>query len=183
GHNTDGKGCTILCSAIEKNMIDSYISIFKESGIEINSIDIGLNCVIKLLKYFKNLSKQTYILLGLDANNMVSLLFADGKYHISNRNRLLSERGTSESISEIVRVVSSLIQFNKSQKNESDISCTYFCGLRENEKWLNHQVSNSLNIQSTPFPMGQAVSVKRKIAQKGILQGNYLYAIGNLITK
>ena len=124
--NMDGKGCTILCTAMEKNHAEMYISLFKEVGTELASIDISLNCVIKLLNFGAELKNRTYILATLDAEYMSSYLFVNGQYSFSGRNRLLAERGTADSAAEISRVISSIVQFHKAQKSEQDIENVYF---------------------------------------------------------
>lgn len=181
--NWNGRGCAILCSAMEKSMAEMYIRLFREAGVELGSIDISLNSLIKLLKYSHELSRRTFILSVLDASYMSSFLFINGQYIFVRSNRLLCERESHDSFAEISSVISSILQFNKAQKSEYDITSVYFCGLSDRETGLCHEISSSLNIDSLPFLPCHAIGVKNKILKSGFKPSNYLFAIGNLIKK
>lgn len=181
--NIQGKGCQILCSAVEKDTVGNYIELFKEAGISLQSINISLNCILEFVKYYPKLKNQTYILSVVDAGFLSSFLFVNGKYSYSSRSRLLCERGTPESTAEISKIISSIFQFNKSQKNEQDISCIYFCHLYHNELGLCGELSSLLNVPCMPLLNSHAIDCKRKIIRRGINLSNYPFAVGNLVRK
>lgn len=181
--NKNGQGSTILCSAAEKETVGGFIDLFRETGVKLKSIDIALSNTIKLVNYYPKLTGQTYILSVLDAGFMSSFLFVNGKYSYCSRSRLLAERGTSASAGEISKMISSLIQFNKSQKNQFDIDGVYFCHLRCTEQTLCNELSSLVNVPCMPLFSSRQIRCKRRIVKRGIVINNYPFAIGNLIVK
>ena len=52
---------------------------------------------------------------------------------IRNRMRLVDERGTSESLEEMVKVIRSVIHFCKMQRDEFELDFVCLCGLGKEE--------------------------------------------------
>lgn len=52
----DKPGIEILCCAMKKQMIEDYLNIFDDVGIEITAIDISLNAIDKLIEDIIRLS-------------------------------------------------------------------------------------------------------------------------------
>ncbi|MEG0272605.1 MAG: pilus assembly protein PilM [Hydrogenoanaerobacterium sp.] len=179
--NKEGGG-TILCSAVETSLIESYIELFKSLGVQLFSINIATNCILKLSSYLNELSKQTYIITTLDGNTAVSLLFVNGQYSFTSRQRLMSMRGSEESITELGGVISSLIQFNQSQKTGAEITNVYICGLLSNESELCAGISSGLNVTVGSLQNPKSIVVKSKLRSSFWLS-DYLPAVGNLIIK
>ncbi|MGI5891675.1 MAG: type IV pilus biogenesis protein PilM [Bacillota bacterium] len=172
---------TILCSAMERDLVESYANIFNDLGIKLYSLDIPLNCIIKISRYFKALINKTYVISVLEGNSVFSVLFVNGEYTFSNVNFLMSDRGTPEWSGEIVRVISSLIQFNKSQKTEHEIGAAYFCGLSDEEQPICQTIISELGIESATLPTSKAVIVSKKMLSEGFLPTDHIFAIGNLV--
>lgn len=179
--NKGTRGGTVLCSAVESQFIESYIELFSAAGIQLYSINIALNCVVKLAHYLNELAKKTYILCTIDGNIVISSLFLEGQYSFSNRSRLFSERGTEESATEIGRTISSLVQFNKSQKSGSEVTSVYLCGLYQGESALCHTITAELGIETSPLPHCAAVTYRKQKGKPGFELSSYLFATGNLL--
>jgi hypothetical protein len=64
---------------------------------------------------------------------MLSILFENGLYIFSTRSRLMADRGTDAFAGELSSKLSSLIQFNKSQKSEYVLNMSLYAGLDEYE--------------------------------------------------
>lgn len=126
-------GNNLFCCGVEKRVLDSYVTMFASLKIQIKSIDVGLNSLIQYVTATKDFKKMTFALNILDGKNLVSLLFENGIYIFSNRSRLLSERGTDAFADELSGKLSSLIQFNKSQKSEHTLNMSLYAGLDEFE--------------------------------------------------
>ncbi len=177
----DHKGGIILCSAVERWLIGSYIDLFAQCGVRLRSINLALAAQIRIASFFPELQDTTYILAVLEGNSIVSSLFADGKYLLTNRTRLLAEHGTPDSTKEITNTVSSLIQFNKAQKNGFDITHAYLCGLHQEEIYLCGDIAESLGIAVTPLPDFAALALPDGGLDYHL--ANALYVTGNLLEK
>ena len=129
----EGKLFTLFCCAVEKKIIDSYSKLFEGIGIKVKRIDVSLNTLIKFVRYNPELAHKNFVLNVIDGVNIISLLFEKGNYFFSTRSRLMEDRGTSESISELYSKLSSMEQFSKSQKMQEAIEASYYCGLNDEE--------------------------------------------------
>ncbi|MEL7661668.1 type IV pilus biogenesis protein PilM [Acetobacterium wieringae] len=123
----------IFCCGIEKRVIESYVTLFGSLKIQIQSIDVGLNTMIQYVTATRDFRGMTFALNILDGKNLVSLLFENGIFIFSTRSRLLAERGTETFAQELTGKLSSLIQFNKSQKSEHPLNMSLYAGLDEFE--------------------------------------------------
>lgn len=173
------KGITILACAVERDFIKSYVNIFKELKIDIKSINISLACGISLLSMFTQLNGKNYVVSTLDKNSLTNILFIDGIYTYQNRVRLVEERGTDKSIIEIINTISSLIQFNKSERGtDKPIEEMFFCGLIDNEKGILDEIKHSLSIDASELETDKNIKFNgnEKCDAK-----NHFYTIGNLI--
>ena len=101
----------IFCNAVSKELVASYIRVFKGLDISLKSINTSLNAQISLIKLNPFTAKENQIVVVLDSTSLTSVLYIDGKYSFSSRSRLLEARGTEGSRMELVRALSSLIQF------------------------------------------------------------------------
>lgn len=178
---TKGDGNKILGCAIEESFVEDYINLFKSAGAKLASIDIGLNSILKFHNYCNKYKNKTFVLSFVDADNIFSMLFINGKYSFSNRFRLIKKRGTAESFVEFGNFLSSIVQFNKTQKDNQDIELALYCGLREDEEVLCEELSSSLNIKVERFVKCSAIVPKRRIINKEPELIKNLFAVANLI--
>lgn len=170
-------GALVLACAVERDLIESYYDIFKRLNIKIKKINISHACAISLISRVGTLLNDTFVISILDKNNMSNLLFVNGVYSYSNRTRLVEQRGSEACASEIFGNLSSLIQFNKSEKNGTDIESFYFCGTNENESELFNVLSRDLERNVSEFKtQGNIVFRDNKSSV-----AEHFYAIGNLI--
>lgn len=122
---------TLLACAVSAEFIEKYITVFKTAQIKIESIDFAINGLIKYAKKTFDFTQGAHLLNILIDNTMLSALFEDGEYKFSNRNRMINEAGSEESYSEVYSKYSAMVQFNKSQKSEHEISESYYIGIDE----------------------------------------------------
>ncbi|MEG1206242.1 MAG: hypothetical protein RSD74_07385 [Angelakisella sp.] len=176
--NPDGVGGTVLCTAADRSLVESYIDLFTGININIRSIRLGLDCIISLCTGLSELNDQTYILLLLDGNTLVATLFVNGSYFFSQRTRLLEERGTSASADELNRQISYITQFNKSQNSGGEISHIYLCGLLPKENNLPHQLSQLCSKTTQRLPT-QDIVLKESAGD--FLPSDYCYTAGCLL--
>ena len=127
GAGEDG-GIKVLACMTEAGFIRSYVSLFSSAGLRLSSIGLAVCGQIRMAQFCRELRDSSYILVVLD-NNMVSLfLFIEGEYRFSKRQRTFCDRGTPEFADEIARMISTLIQFKKSENIASEITDVFLCG-------------------------------------------------------
>lgn len=130
-------GNSVLGCAIPKNLVESYVNLFQELGIKLSRIEISTNGIVKLVNSYKVLEDKTFILNLIVGDNMIAFLFEKGRYKLTNRNRIMSSTLEEDYISEIFSKLSTIVQFNKSQKSENTIKSSYYVGLdKENVEKL-----------------------------------------------
>lgn len=174
-------GNNIFCCGVEKRVIESYINLFASLKIQIQSIDVALNAFIQYVAATRDFKGMTFALNILDGKNLVSLLFENGVYIFSTRSRLLSERGSDAFANEVSGKLSSLIQFNKSQKSEHVLNMSLYAGLDDFEldalKTLNFDPDLSL------FILPQTPNVKNSFVMDEIFDfGNFIYPIAGFFS-
>lgn len=132
---------SVLGCAVPKSLVESYVNLFDEMGVKISRIDIATNTITKFINSQKNLFDSSFILNIISGDNLISFLFENGQYKLSNRNRLMSQPENNEYINEIFSKFSSMLQFSKSQKSEYNIETSYYIGLgKENTEKLKHYI-------------------------------------------
>ena len=181
----EGGGAAILSCAAEKSFIQSYVELFDALKIKLECIDIALNCEIKLINKLSQMKGRTAIVAILDKNTLVLTLFVNGTYRFISRSRLFEDRGSQGSFDEISRALSSLIQFNSSEKSGYSITDIFFCGLNNDEKYICDEMTALFNpITAKIFPDSDEVNFKLKKLSTSVktpVVSDYIYSIGNLI--
>lgn len=174
-------GIDIYACAAPKALVENYVSIFEANDIKLSGINLSVNCVIKLGHYLRSLAQKTYIIIALDGNSVASFLFINGKYAISNKYRLAYERGTIQSSMEIGQIVSSLIQFNASQRNEHNVTDVFLCGTYNDEEDIGQYITQGLGIRAGKLPQYPAEFFISDEKAGDYELSNCIYASGNLI--
>lgn len=171
------EGDTAFLCAARRDLIEGYVNVLLDLGAEIACIDTALNSQIKLMHLLFEEGSKTYILLTMDGNNLTASLYLDGNYKLSNRSRILAERGSEGMSDEVERVVSNLIQFNTSEKTDKVISEIYVCGFRDDERFVKRNIEERFAIKVS------RLEAEAEAGSSGFSLEEYLYAAGNLIIK
>lgn len=132
GAGEDG-GIKVLACMTEAGFIRSYTSLFSAAGLKLSSMGLAVCGQIRMAQFCKELKNSSYILAVLDKNMVSQFLFIDGEYRFSKRQRTFYDRGTPEFEDEIARMISTLIQFKKSENIASEITDVFLCGASEQE--------------------------------------------------
>ncbi|MEG0750815.1 MAG: pilus assembly protein PilM [Oscillospiraceae bacterium] len=192
-HNSQGGG-SILCTAVEKAFVASYISLFSELGVKIAAIDIALASLVRLASTSR-IAGKTCIMSVLDADAVNSALFVDGAFRFNGHARLFQERGTVESSLEISQHISSIIQFNASEKTGREITHIYLGGLYKNEQRITIQdddltsssladyIKSALDVEVLEFPPCDEIRLSNKTKRRAFPLGEYVYCAGNLLRR
>lgn len=124
---------SVLGCMTERSFVQSYIDLFNSAKLKLESIDLAVCGQIRMSQFCKTLSDRTYVLVVIDKNTVSEFLFTNGKYRFSNRTRIIYNRNTPEMGDEIAKMISSLVQFNKSERSGAEITDVYFCGFSNEE--------------------------------------------------
>lgn len=119
-----------LFVSLSTEMMESYMGLFKEANLRIGAIEVYQNGLDKTVKSLSALREKTFIVNLLEGNNLLAVLFDQGEYVLTDRSRLLAEPGTEEFLEELRGKLSTMIQFNQSQKNQNVVTGSYYIGLR-----------------------------------------------------
>lgn len=135
------------------DLIKSYLQLFEEAKIKIGRFEILQNGMAKFVKNKKDLYGQTFVLNLIEGNNLISVLIEAGEYVLTERSRLMAEPGSDQFLDELLQKISSLVQFNKSQKSPYEIAKSYYVGLpRERLLTLEEKsLSSSIGLEIVGF--------------------------------
>lgn len=173
------KKMKILATAVEKEVLLSYISFFRQAGIEIISVNSGVGCMAELLMAAPEIQKKTCIIQVLDGQEMISMLFVKGNYYYAQRNRLFSLEKTEKLAEEMGAVTDRLLQFATSQQIKEPVEAWYICGKGQNEvKSAFENGDYSKNLRPRSFT-GEGIISIRKNRQKG--KTDFIYPAGCLL--
>lgn len=172
------KGESAFLCAARRSMIATYVELFGTQKIRLSCIDIAQAAQYKLMRLLRGAEGGTFIVLAFDGNTLDATLYVSGEYRFNNRIRLLAERGTPESTEEITRNVSSLLQFNLSERSGESVSDVYVIGGRENEEGLPASVQTAFDLPTRVLADENKVI---KASGEGFDLPLYAYAVGNLI--
>lgn len=167
---------SILCAAIQRNLIAGYCRGFLRFGLKVRTIDTALNSVVIFAENLPLLKGKTYILAVLDGRNMISTLYVKGKYVYTSRLRLVSERETPELCHEIMRHMGAVRRFGENQNKGVRIERIHFCGLYGmEENTLYPMVKTELDMEPSNLKLN-AEGVEMDVS-------SYIFAAGNLISR
>jgi len=171
-------GATVLATMVERDFLTEYIELFQSLGLKIESIDIALACMIKYIMNINRLFEETFVYAVVDRNMLMLTLFVDGDYRFSRRVRLMADLNNKDELfDELARVLMNLIQFNKSEKTNHDITDFYFSGFLPEGHEFYHRLTDAVGVNVA------AASPPEEIKFKGTENVNdFVYAIGNLIS-
>lgn len=154
--NVLNKGKTensILGCAVPKDFLEKYINAFAQAKIRVLRIDVAINGVIKYINKIQTFKGKTFLINIAFGNTLLSLLFEDGIYRLSNRNRMFNEPGTEAYITELYTKFSTMVQFSKSQKTEKEITQSYYIGIdgKTMRSYINYVRENDAMITVESF--------------------------------
>lgn len=177
-NDKNGARTALICAA-QKELIAAYINVFEARGVTLSCIDTSLSAQIKLIKCMLDSPEGAFILLDLDGGNAKAALFVNGAFHFDNSVRLIAERGTPPCMAEIARFISSVIQFNATEHNNSAVTHVYMTGMKDEESELPAQLKTAFDVNAAPLT--DARSFIRTADGTPLPVSAYACAVGNLI--
>lgn len=130
---------SILACGVSKELISSYVDIFKEINIKLKSIQIGFESIIEYMSLDRKARGKSVVLNILDGPSMISMIFQNGQLVFSKRSRILAENNSAMVVF-LLNELSTLLQFNKSQ-NLTPLTQSYYIGI-SNEVLLELEEQN-----------------------------------------
>jgi hypothetical protein len=113
---------------------------------------------------------------------MFLTLFENGEYRISNNYRLINEPNTAEWYADIQKNLSSMIQFSKGQRSNTEISTAYFAGVTADQMAALQASPGYPGVDSAELNLRENLDIGGKAAGKTDFNpGDYLFNIGNLL--
>ena len=175
----------IFCAAVEKNVIDSYLSLFQDMRLKIKRISIGMACLIKTAMATGYFQDRTGILMILEENSVTSVLFENGRYLYSRRNRLIHDIHTPQGVEELERIADGIRQFFMQRHSEHRLTTLYLSGEQEGTAQRLDERMQPYEIQArTVETLNRVKFPAMEMHEKGMVPavpGAFLYCIGALI--
>jgi hypothetical protein len=177
-------GVEILAASASRELLESYRTCLTAVNIKLKGINIGVNCLIKLVSCMPQLQKQTFLLSHYDHGEQTVSMFIDGVFRLSNRYRILNTTGTAEWFGELGKNLAAMLQFSRAQRGQAEIKRVFNAGLTLEQLNIFAQYSSTLNVALEGFDMSKSVSVSKRVAESGTFNaGTYLFNLGSLVKR
>ena len=184
GEVDDGsKAQQILCCAVERKLLASYIEIFKECGITIKAIDYAMNIISKIASELLASQEKSYLLSIIDGNNLISALFENQRFKLSYRSRVLAARESESFKSEILNNISNIYQFSKSGENSIPLERVYLCNLMEKEVDVVERIQSSFSLVAEVLPTSPSIYVVNEVNKSKFHLDHYILPVGYLFKR
>ncbi|MFR6098955.1 MAG: hypothetical protein ACLUIS_02355 [Longibaculum sp.] len=89
---------------------------------------------MSLVKQLAGFLDKSYAITQIDGQNVISALFINNEYVLTNRSRIFSTKGTLEFENEVIGVISQLKQFASSSQQDHPLTDIYFFGLDQEKE-------------------------------------------------
>jgi Tfp pilus assembly PilM family ATPase len=177
-------GITILAVGVSREFLTTYKTALVSAGYDLKGINIGLGCQIKLAGFLPQLKTRTVVLVQLDGRTLSLTLLTNGLYRLQNRSRMVHPENDPEWADEVASNISTMMQFNKTQKGHEDIAAAYIAGTSPEGMALLTNRLSTLGIDIKELDLMSNITLMGKAQNKGPFNaGEYLLNIGNLIGK
>jgi Tfp pilus assembly PilM family ATPase len=177
-------GVEILAASAGREMIEDYRNALVGANYNVDQIGIGIEALIKLVSLIPELLGKTYLLVQTEHSRQTITMFLDGTFRIFNGYRLTSEYGTDAWVSEIGHNLSSMLQFNRAQRGQSELSVAYFAGLSPLHLQKIATDFAYLNVAIEHFNLTGAITVSPQITvERAFDPGQFLFNLGALVKR
>lgn len=128
-----GKMQKILAAAVEREFVRTYVQLFAQAGIEVVAMEPAVIHFTRRFMEEEIVKEQNCIVQVHDGMEVISLLFVNGAYLFSQRNRILADESKEAFVRESESLVQGLLQFAASQKLEKPVKKLFVCGQGQQE--------------------------------------------------
>ncbi|MDR2586915.1 MAG: pilus assembly protein PilM [Coriobacteriales bacterium] len=181
---TEG-GLEVLGIAAGKVLLQNYIDVFTAVGFKLKRIDVGSNALSKFAHFAPQLQSDSCILVHVDDVTLGITLFEQGFYRISQKYRLLNPPGTEERGREIISNISSMVQFQRSQRRNISIDAIHVLGVPSDAMPSFAEATRFLEIPLFTLSLDEQISLtgKAHFEQASFISSKYLYNLGAMMRK
>lgn len=138
---------SVLGAAAPKSLVESYIELFKAIEVRLSAVNVATEAFVELVTSQKpNSGSRVFNIIS--GRNMTSIILQGSSYSFANRSRLLEIPNTSQRTTEIYSKLSTMIQFNKSQKSQNKLETSMYIGLQEEEIASLQKYATEVNSES-----------------------------------
>ncbi|GHT79040.1 hypothetical protein FACS1894104_3080 [Actinomycetota bacterium] len=177
-------GVEILAATAGRDLIDDYRRAFVQANYNVGQIGIGVEALIKLAGLIPALTGKTYLLVQTESSRQTISMFLDGTFRLFNGYRLTNEPGSDAWVTEIGQNLASMLQFNRAQRGQSELSETHFAGLSPANLEKLRLDYGYLNVDIQNFDLRGVVSVSERItAARAFDPGTFLFNLGALVKR
>jgi hypothetical protein len=176
-------GMRILAVGVARDFLEVYRRTLTVAGFDLKRIDIGLNCQIKLARVLPQLQQDSVIFAFVDGRALSLTLFNNGNYSVSNRYRMTRDENDPTLSEEIGGSISSMIQFNQTQKDRAPVTAVYIAGVSDYHLGTLISSLAYLSIGIRRLDMSERINVQTGSAEDAAKfdADRYLLNIGNLL--
>lgn len=125
----DRKTQRLCATVVERSLVETYVEVFNELGIQLVDVQAAQPSMIRLLQMLPEIKNRTCIVQLVDGKDTTSFLFVEGIYKYSSRGHLGNEHGTPGFGVEVARSISHILQFAKAQQIDQPITDIFLGGL------------------------------------------------------
>ncbi|MDR3308178.1 MAG: hypothetical protein LBS58_04700 [Coriobacteriales bacterium] len=177
-------GAEILAASVGRGLLESYRTCLLSANYNLKGINIGTNCLVKLVSHLPQLAYQSFVLTQVDREVQNITLFLNGTFRLTNRYRLVNEPNTPEWLAEIANNLMSMLQFNQAQRAHAEVKQVYFAGLAD--ELLAQLAANFsyLKIEIAKLDLSGSIEFSTKVSDAGLLDpGSFLFNLGSLVKR
>ena len=178
----------IFCAALEKSVIESYLSLFSDLKLKVKRISIGLGCLLRAVTATGMFAHETCVFMLVQGSTTISVLFENGNYIYSRRNRMLNDQGSAEWIEELGQIADGIRQFYRQRHSSYTLDSIYLAGIAGGSDDVVKELDTYMQeygIRAKAPGMIQGISfVKTAVSDHGEINAepaSYIYGIGNLL--
>ena len=147
------QGTTICLGSAESDYLEKLTGMCAELGISLKGITVPMEGYLKIINRVKSCQGKTAVYLFFEDNYLTSLLYKNGIYMYSARNRIFSEKGTLDFGTEIVRNISGLVQFYTTRKESAVLTDVYYAGCSDDDFGVSVEGIRAMNLQVQRLPL------------------------------
>jgi Tfp pilus assembly PilM family ATPase len=185
GTNHVEGGLDVLGIAAGRLLLQNYIDVFTAGGFKLKRIDVGSNALAKVASFIPPLQSDSSILVHVDEMALVITLFEQGVYRITQRYRLLNPPQTEERNREVISNISSMVQFQRSQRRDISINAIYILGVAAEQLPAFIEATRFLELPVFGLSLDSQIRLtgKANFEQANFVSSKYLYNLGAMIRR
>lgn len=131
--DSNGRGQTILASAVSEEYLNSYLKIFETQKIKVISIDFDLSSVVSFAMVRITPAQENCLMVSLDGEYISVYLFIRGEYYYLSSGKATSKRGTPDFYEEVTNVISRMTQYSYAETQGELLKRIYLIAINDAE--------------------------------------------------